>query len=111
MEPIIEELITREEYYNLKDENVKVSRKFLGYSFGCWDCGWQGYLMNPNQSMCPKCGVPFHFEDTEDDPPEPCYSNGEDYNPGEIKKIIEPPMMGEEIIVNEQWEDIITDAT
>ena len=111
MEPIIEELVTKEELMSLK--TGKVDPVFLGYYFNCLECQEDGYLHNQDQAMCPKCGTPFHLDDLgEDGKLEPHWKEGGKDNFGQLKHILDPDScMGEEVIVNEEPEDIITDAT
>jgi len=103
MEPVIEELVTQEELNNFKDVNRP--RKLLGYYFNCIECQKEGYLLNPKQIMCPRCGSPFLWDDLGDDRyPEPVYQEEEINKFSKLKHMI---IIGPEVIVDEDPEEII----
>ena len=103
-EPIIEELISKEEADNLEDE-----KKSLGYYFNCLQCQNDGYLLNKDQVLCPKCGAPFHLENEE---LEKIFVK-EEVKYSDMNKIVKVKEDWDEkpsIILNKEWEDYITDA-
>jgi len=108
-EPVIEDLATKEELEELSKRSYKPNkpRKLLGWSYYCWECNADGYLLNPDQVGCPKCGTPFLLQkEKEDYQVEPVYQD-DDYS--NLINVIEP-MMGEEVIVDEKptnWEEIM----
>ena len=56
-EPIIEEFDEiKYEAFKKMEKNKKTYKAFY---FNCLDCDNEGYLLNKNQLMCPKCGAPF----------------------------------------------------
>jgi len=103
MEPIVEELVSREELNRLKDKPAK--KIFLGYWYNCIECGWQGHLPSKDQLMCPKCGTPFFFEDDPYNEAEPDYKIEPPRKYSKLSEMIHPGVMGPEVIVNEQPEE------
>jgi len=102
MEPVIDEF--DEGVYMAFKKAKKGNREFLGYYYDCVGCGKEGYIHNKHQLMCPKCGVPFHFNK---DYPEltPYYAPAKGQ---EVTKNFDQPQfiadtcMGEEVIVKDE---------